>query len=401
MCGSGPRGTKGDAEAMIVSIEASGSFPVAIYAVAGDFMRASKLHECGATISLVEEMRQMGEDCNVSKVAKVLFAGRLKVARRILQPLVDSGLVLMDESGCLSVCDNDEVRQASLSLSELRFEPPERGYKLVLMPEEVPPSDTCLVSAYRVVENLPRGFSPDRFQQVPSSSPVHEGVSCVSCKKHAPFIMKIDANSRHIVCRHGKSNVLKIRYQFTQKQDDGVFGPGELVIGLEGNDIKEKHWGWLMGPLEKMAGRRGRWEIRVSTPADDVLFTSLLKIRGYALTGVPGYVRRVGSKDPSDRYGFFYRHSGLSVKLHGLSEMPEDPSSAVDLALRRLAKDAEDGVVAVTQPEVHIMELCRRFGFEAGPSQGEVLEAMQAVSANMGGAARARFFAANDWRIPE
>ena len=60
MCGRGPRGTKGDAEAMIVSIEASGAFPVAIYAVAGDFMRASKLHECGAAISLVEEMRQMG-----------------------------------------------------------------------------------------------------------------------------------------------------------------------------------------------------------------------------------------------------------------------------------------------------------------------------------------------------
>jgi len=387
---------------MIVSIEASGAFPVAIYAVAGDFMRASKLHECGAAISLVEEMRQMGEDCNVSQVAKVLFAGRLKVARRILQPLVDSGLVLMDDSGRLSVCDNEEVRQASLSLSELRFEPPERGYKLVLMPEEVLPAAACLISAYRVVENLPRGFSPDRFMQVSSSGPVHERVSCVSCKKHAPFIMKMDTDSRFVVYRHGKSNMLKIRYQFTQRQIDGVFGPGELVIGLEGDDIKEKHWGWLMGPLEKMAGRKGRWEIRVSTPADDVLFASLLKISGYAFTDVAGYVRRIESKDPADRYGsIFYRPSGISVKLHGLSEMPEDPSSAVDLALRRLAKDAEDGAVAVTQPQVHVMELCRRFGFEAGPSQGEVFEAMQAVSANMGGAARARFFAANDWRIPE
>lgn len=65
-------------------------------------MRASKLHECGAVISLVEEMRQMGEICDVSKVATVLFAGRLKVARRILQPLVDSGLIVMDSSGCLS-----------------------------------------------------------------------------------------------------------------------------------------------------------------------------------------------------------------------------------------------------------------------------------------------------------
>lgn len=101
---------------MIVSIEASVALPVAIYAVAGDFMRASKLHECGAAISLVEEMSQMGEACNVSQVAKVLFAGRLKVARRILQPLVNSGLVLMDDSGRLSVCDNEEVRQASLSL---------------------------------------------------------------------------------------------------------------------------------------------------------------------------------------------------------------------------------------------------------------------------------------------
>lgn len=109
---------------MIVSIEAKGVFPVAIYALGGDFMRASKLHECGAVISLVEEMRQMDEICDVSKVATVLFAGRLKVARRILQPLVDSGLIVMDSSGCLSLCENEEVRQASLSLSELRFEPP-------------------------------------------------------------------------------------------------------------------------------------------------------------------------------------------------------------------------------------------------------------------------------------
>lgn len=385
---------------MIVSIEAKGVFPVAIYALGGDFMRASKLHECGAVISLVEELRQLGEVCDVSKVATVLFAGRLKVARRILQPLVDSGLVVMDASGCLSLCENEEVRQASLSLSELRFEPPERGYKLVLMPEDVSPSAKCLVSGFRVVENLPRGFSPDRFLQVSSSSPVHERISCVSCRKPGPFIMKMDTASKFVICRHGKSNLLKIRYHFTQKQVDGLFQPGELVIELEGDDIKEKHWGWLMGPLEKMAGRKGRWVVRVSTPADDVLFSSLLRINGHVLTDVPGYFRSTPSDDSSDRYGsIFYRPSGLSVKCHGLAEMPEDSSSAVELAVKKLAKDAEDGLVAVRQPEATVKDLCRRFGFEESPAPEDISEAMRAVSANMNGAACARLFAASDWRL--
>jgi hypothetical protein len=385
---------------MITTIQASGAFPVSIYALGGEFMRASKLHECGAAISLIEELRQLGETCDVSKVAKVLFAGRLKVARRILQPLIDAGLVVVDASGCLSVCDSDEVRQASLALSELRFEPPERGYKLVLMPESIPPSAACLLSAFRVVENLPRGFLSDHFSQVLVPSPVHEHVACVSCQKQGPFIMKTDTDSTFVIYKHARSGVLKISYHFTQEQVDGVFQPGKLVIGLEGDDIKEKSWGWLTGSLEKMAGRRGKWEVRVTTPADAALFSSLLKISGYALTDVPGYMRAIESKGPFDSHrSIFYRPSGLSVKCHGLSEMPEDPSSAVDLALRRLAKDAEDGVVVICQPEAHVAELCRRFGFETGPAEGEVSEAMLAASANMGGAARARFFAANDWGI--
>jgi hypothetical protein len=385
---------------MIVSIEAKGAFPVAIYALGGDFMRASKLHECGAVISLVEEMRQMGEVCDVSKVATVLFAGRLKVARRILQPLVDSGLVVMDSSGCLSLCENEEVRQASLSLSELRFEPPERGYKLVLMPEDVSPSAKCLVSGFRVVENLPRSFSPDRFLQVSTSSPVHEGISCVSCRKPGPFIMKMDTDSKFVICRHGKSNLLRIRYHFTQKQVDGLFRPGELVIELEGDDIKEKNWGWLMGPLEKMAGRKGRWAVRVSTPADGVLFSSLLKINGHILTDVPGYYRSIPSGDSPDRYGsIFSSQSGLSVRHNGLAEIPEDPLAAVELAVQKLAKDAEDGHVAVRQPGAYVKDLCRRFGFEASPAPEEVSEAMLAASANISGSACARLFAASDWRL--
>lgn len=385
---------------MIVSIEAKGAFPVAIYALGGDFMRASKLHECGAVISLVEEMRQMGEVCDVSKVATVLFAGRLKVARRILQPLVDSGLVVMDSSGRLSLCENEEVRQASLSLSELRFEPPERGYKLVLMPEDVSPSAKCLVTGFRVVENLPRSFSPDRFLQVSTSSPVHEGVSCVSCRKPGPFLMKMDTDSKFVICRHGKSNLLRIRYHFTQKQVDGLFRPGELVIELEGDDIKEKNWGWLMGPLEKMAGRKGRWAVRVSTPADGVLFSSLLRINGHVLTDVPGYYRSIPSSDSSDRYGsIFFSHSGLSVRYNGLAEIPEDPLAAVELAVKKLAKDAEDGHVAVRQPGAYVKDLCHRFGFEASPAPEEVSEAMLAASANISGAACARLFAASDWRL--
>lgn len=385
---------------MIISIEAKGAFPVAIYALGGDFMRASKLHECGAVISLVEEMRQMGEVCDVSKVATVLFAGRLKVARRILQPLVDSGLVVMDSSGRLSLCENEEVRQASLTLSELRFEPPERGCKLVLMPEDVSPSAKCLVSGFRVVEDLPRSFSPDRFLQVSTSSPVHEGVSCVSCRKPGPFIMKMDTDSKFVICRHGKSNLLRIRYHFTQKQVDGLFRPGELVIELEGDDIKEKNWGWLMGPLEKMAGRKGRWAVRVSTPADGVLFGSLLRINGHVLTDVPGYYRSIPSGDSSDRYGsIFFSHSGLSVRYNGLAEIPEDPLAAVELAVKKLAKDAEDGHVAVRQPGAYVKDLCRRFGFEASPAPEEVSEAMLAASANISGAACARLFAASDWRL--
>lgn len=385
---------------MIISIEAKGAFPVAIYALGGDFMRASKLHECGAVISLVEEMRQMGEVCDVSKVATVLFAGRLKVARRILQPLVDSGLVVMDSSGRLSLCENEEVRQASLTLSELRFEPPERGCKLVLMPEDVSPSAKCLVSGFRVVEDLPRSFSPDRFLQVSTSSPVHEGVSCVSCRKPGPFIMKMDTDSKFVICRHGKSNLLRIRYHFTQKQVDGLFRPGELVIELEGDDIKEKNWGWLMGPLEKMAGRKGRWAVRVSTPADGVLFGSLLRINGHVLTNVPGYYRSIPSGDSSDRYGsIFFSHSGLSVRYNGLAEIPEDPLAAVELAVKKLAKDAEDGHVAVRQPGAYVKDLCRRFGFEASPAPEEVSEAMLAASANISGAACARLFAASDWRL--
>lgn len=385
---------------MIVSIEAKGAFPVAIYALGGDFMRASKLHECGAVISLVEEMRQMGEVCDVSKVATVLFAGRLKVARRILQPLVDSGLVVMDSLGCLSLCENEEVRQASLSLSELRFDPPERGYKLVLMPEDVSPSAKCLVTGFRVVENLPRSFLPDRFLQVSTSSPVHEGISCVSCRKPGPFIMKMDTGSKFVICRHGKSNLLRIRYHFTQKQVDGLFRPGELVIELEGDDIKEKNWGWLMGPLEKMAGRKGRWAVRVSTPADGVLFSSLLRINGHVLADVPGYYRSIPSGDSSDRYGsVFFSQSGLSVRHNGLAEIPEDPLAAVELAVKKLAKEAEDGHVAVRQPEAYVTDLCRRFGFEASPAPEEVSEAMLAASANISGAACARLFAASDWRL--
>ena len=387
---------------MIVSIEAKGLFPVAIYALGGDFMRASKLHECGAVISLVEELHQLGEVCDVSKVATVLFAGRLKVARRILQPLVDSGLVVMDASGCLSLCENEEVRQASLSLSELRFEPPERGYKLVLMPEDVSLSAKCLVSGFRVVENLPRGVSPDRFLQVSSSSPVHERISCVSCRKPGPFIMKMDTDSQFVIYRHSKSNSFNIRYHFSQDQIDGVFRPGKLVIGLEGDDLKEKQWGWLMGPLVKMAGRKGKWEILVSTPADDILFSSLLKANGLLLTDVPGYVRSMPSADAPNGWGSIFRTtSSFSIKHHGLTEMPDDSSSAIDLALKSLAKEAEDGVVATRRPEAYVASLCRKFGYGVSLGPAEIDEALRAASANIGGAARSRLFAATDWRLPE
>lgn len=384
---------------MTVSIEAKGVFPVAIYAIGGDFMRASKLQECGAVISLVEEMRQMGEVCDVSKVATVLFAGRLKVARRILQPLVDSELIVMDSSGCLSLCENEEVRQASLSLSELRFEPPERGYKLVLMPQNVSPSAKCLVSGFRVVENLPRGFLLDRFFQVSSSSPVHERIMCVSCQKPGPFIMKMDTNSKYVIYMHDKSNLLKIRYHFIQEQEDGIFQSGELKIRLEGDDIKEKHWGWLMGPLQKMAGK-GEWEVSVSTPADDVLFSSLLKINGCVLSDVPGYVRSIPSDDTNQRYGsIFNRQNGLSVTTEGLTDMPDNLFEAKELAIERLVKDAMDGKVTTLQPQDYVLNFCRNFGYDVKLSTNEIETDMKALSDTMDGAAYARFFAAMDWRL--
>jgi hypothetical protein len=67
--------------------------------------------------------------------------------------------------------------------------------------------------------------------------------------------------------------------------------------------------------------------------------------------------------------------------------------------LKKLVKDAEDGLVAVRPPEAYVMDLCRRFGFEVSPPPEDILEAMRTVSANIDGASCARLFAASDWRL--
>ena len=148
-----------------------------------------------------------------------------------------------------------------------------------------------------------------------------------------------------------------------------------------------------------MAGK-GEWGVSVSTPADDILFSSLLKIKGCVLSDVPGYVRSIPSVDNEQRYGFiFNRSNGLSVSYKGLTDMPEDPFSAINLAIERLAKDAKDGIFPTFQPHVYTQNFCRKFGFDVNVGANEIELAMQALTVNMNGATYARFFAANDWRL--
>lgn len=384
------------------TIEAQGFFPAGIYAVGASFMRASRLHECSAAISLIEELSQKGEPCDLPKVAAVLFAGRINVARRILQPLIHSGLVISDGNEGLTVCNDAYVREASLALTQLKFQPPERGYKLVLKAEEVPELSAPLASAYLVVEELPKGLSSERFSRLwDVRSQISEAVTCVSAKKKGPYLLRTDETSESVICRHDRSGDLYLKYHFIQDQIDGRFQPGKLTITLEGDDLSENHWKWLVKPLKRLCKGMKEWQVSISTPANQDVFDALLKIKGLKRSNVPGYLTYAP--------GFLHRlkasQSGSSdddnfgVRLTGFEPIPMSSEEALKLALNKLVAEAETGRIASNSPLEFAASFCQMFGYEIGITYAEMDERLGAASANMSGAGRARLFAASDWKI--
>lgn len=385
------------------TIEALGSFPAGIYAIGGNFMRASRLHECSAAISLIEELRQKGETCDLPKVASVLFAGRVNVAKRILQPLIHSGLVLVEGNEELAVCDDAFVREASLALTQLKFQPPERGYKLVLRAEEVPELSAALALAFLVVEELPKGLSAERFSRLwDVRSPISEAVSCVSAKKKGAFIMRTDENSESVICRHDRSYEINLKYHFTQEQIDGRFLPGKLTISLEGDDLAESYWAWLVNPLKRLCKGKPEWQVSISTPANPDIFEALLKIKGLKLSAVPGYLAAApgfghrlkafvdgGSSDDDD----------FDVSFTGFEPIPMNSEEALKVALSKLVDAAEGGRISSYSALSYAADFCRKFGYELSITDEEAAERLLAASANMSGAGRARLFASSDWKL--
>jgi hypothetical protein len=385
------------------TIEALGSCPAGIYAVGGNFMRASRLHECSVAISLIEELRQKGETCDLPKVASVLFAGRVNVAKRILQPLIHSGLVVVEGNEELAVCDDAFVREASLALTQLKFQPPERGYKLVLSAEEVPELSAALALAFLVVEELPKGLSAERFSRLwDARSPISEAVSCVSAKKKGAFIMRTDENSESVICRHDRSHEVYLKYHFSQEQIDGRFLPGKLTISLEGDDLAESYWAWLVKPLKRLCKGKPEWQVSISTPANPDIFQALLKIKGLKLSAVPGYLAAApgfghrlkafvdgGSSDDDD----------FDVSFTGFEPIPMNSEEALKVALSKLVDEAEGGRTSSYSPLRYAADFCRKFGYELSITDEEATERLLAASANMSGAGRARLFASSDWKL--
>jgi hypothetical protein len=385
------------------TIEALGSFPAGIYAVGGNFMRASRLHECSAAISLIEELRQKGETCDLPKVASVLFAGRVNVAMRILKPLIHSGLVVVEGNEELTVCDDAFVREASLALTQLKFQPPERGYKLVLRAEEVPELSAALALAFQVVEELPKGLNAERFSRLwDARSPISENVACVSAKKKGAFILRTDETSESVICRHDRSREIYLKYHFSQEQIDGRFLPGKLTINLEGDDLAESYWGWLVKPLKRLCKGKPEWQVSISTPANPDIFEALLKIKGLKLSAVPGYLAAApgfghrlkafvagGSSDDDD----------FDVSFTGFEPIPMNSEEALKAALSKLVDEAEGGKISSYSPLRYAADFCRKFGYELSITDEEAAERLLAASANMSGAGRARLFASSDWKL--
>jgi hypothetical protein len=385
------------------TIEALGSFPAGIYAVGGNFMRASRLHECSAAISLIEELRQKGETCDLPKVAAVLFAGRVNVAMRILQPLIHSGLVVAEGNEELTVCDDAFVREASLALTQLKFQPPERGYKLVLRAEEVPELSAALALAFQVVEELPKGLNAEKFSRLwDARSPISENVACVSAKKKGAFILRTDETSESVICRHDRSREIYLKYHFSQEQIDGRFLPGKLTINLEGDDLAESYWGWLVKPLRRLCKGKPEWQVSISTPANPDIFEALLKIKGLKLSAVPGYLAAApgfghrlkafvagGSSDDDD----------FDVSFTGFEPIPMNSEEALKAALSKLVDEAEGGKISSYSPLRYAADFCRKFGYELSITDEEAAERLLAASANMSGAGRARLFASSDWKL--
>lgn len=384
------------------TIEAEGCFRAGIYAIGGDFSYANRLHECAAAISLIEELRRAGEICHITRLASVLFAGRVNVARRILQPLIRSGLVILDGNDDLAVCDDPYVRQASLDLTQLRFLPPVRGYKLILRAEGVPDLSAPLASKFLVVEDLPKGLSSERFNRIWDGKPLlSETVACVSAKKKGSFIMRPEGSSELVVCRHERSHEFFLKYHFLQEQIDGRFLPGKLTITLEGDDLDESHWGWLVRPLKRLCKGKKEWQVSISTPATPDIFDALLKIKGLKLSDVPGYLTHAP--------GFRHRLKALiagsldddnfAVGLSGFEPMPTNSEEALKVALNKLVDEAESGRMPSQAPLEFAATFCHRFGYEIGIADEEMANRLGAASTNMSGAGRARLFAASDWKL--
>jgi hypothetical protein len=366
-------------------------------------MRASRLHECSAAISLIEELRQKGETCDLPKVASVLFAGRVNVAMRILQPLIHSGLVVVEGNEELTVCDDAFVREASLALTQLKFQPPERGYKLVLRAEEVPELSAALALAFQVVEELPKGLNAERFSRLwDARSPISENVACVSAKKKGAFILRTDETSESVICRHDRSREIYLKYHFSQEQIDGRFLPGKLTINLEGDDLAESYWGWLVKPLKRLCKGKPEWQVSISTPANPDIFEALLKIKGLKLSAVPGYLAAApgfghrlkafvagGSSDDDD----------FDVSFTGFEPIPMNSEEALKAALSKLVDEAEGGKISSYSPLRYAADFCRKFGYELSITDEEAAERLLAASANMSGAGRARLFASSDWKL--
>jgi hypothetical protein len=173
--------------------------------------------------------------------------------------------------------------------------------------------------------------------------------------------------------------------------------PGELSIKLDAEDINEKHWGWLIGPLNKIMRSKSKWEIKISTPADSEISNSLIRTLGLTFSKIPGYVKNLSSTRGNKRP--FFSEKGFFVRSDGLLEIPEDASKAIDYALEMLAERARGERVIDMQPIDFVKNLCKQFEFDLNPSQDEISQGMIRISANMDGATFSRLFASSDWRI--
>jgi hypothetical protein len=214
--------------------------------------------------------------------------------------------------------------------------------------------------------------------------------------------LRTDETSESVICRHDRSREIYLKYHFSQEQIDGRFLPGKLTINLEGDDLAESYWGWLVKPLRRLCKGKPEWQVSISTPANPDIFEALLKIKGLKLSAVPGYLAAApgfghrlkafvagGSSDDDD----------FDVSFTGFEPIPMNSEEALKAALSKLVDEAEGGKISSYSPLRYAADFCRKFGYELSITDEEAAERLLAASANMSGAGRARLFASSDWKL--